>query len=170
MTLAAALVGAVHRSVEKPAITTQPASQSVVTNSSATFMVTATGGAPLAYQWKKNGADISGANASTYTTPATSMRDNAAVFAVVVSNSAGTATSNNATLTVTAAPMAPAITKQPEAITVTVGQTASFSVEATGTSPNFQWKKGDSDISRCQLQHLHHTCQPAWQTVAPSIR
>ena len=68
------------------------------------------------------------------------------MFAVVVSNSAGTATSNNATLTVTAAPMAPAITKQPEAITVTVGQTASFTVEATGTSPNFQWKKGGSDI------------------------
>ena len=132
--------------VEKPAITTQPASQSVVTNSSATFMVTATGGASLAYQWKKNGADISGANASTYTTPATSMGDNAAVFAVVVSNGAGTATSNNATLTVTAAPIAPAITKQPAAITVTVGQTASFTVEATGTSPNFQWKKGGSDI------------------------
>ena len=132
--------------VEKPAITTPPASQSVVTNSSATFTVTATGGAPLAYQWKKNGADISGANASTYTTPATSMRDNAAVFAVVVSNSAGTATSSDATLTVTAAPIALAITKQPAAITVTVGQTASFTVEATGTSPNFQWKKGDSDI------------------------
>ena len=133
--------------VEKPAITTQPASQSVVTNSSATFMVTATGGAPLAYQWKKNGADISGANASTYITPATSMGDSGAVFAVAVSNSAGTATSNNATLTVTAAPIAPAITKQPAAITVTVGQTASFTVEATGTSPIFQWKKGDSDIS-----------------------
>ena len=132
--------------VEKPAITTQPASQSVVTNSSATFMVTATGGAPLAYQWKKNGADISGANASTYITPATSMGDSGAVFAVAVSNSAGTATSSDARLTVTAAPMAPAITKQPEAITVTVGQTASFSVEATGTSPIFQWKKGDSDI------------------------
>ena len=89
--------------VEKPAITTQPASQSVVTNSTATFMVTATGGAPLAYQWKKNGTDISGATSNTYTTPATSMGDNAAVFAVVVSNSAGTATSSNATLTVTAA-------------------------------------------------------------------
>ena len=109
-------------------------------------MVTATGGAPLAYQWKKNGADISGANASTYITPATSMGDSGAVFAVAVSNSAGTATSSDARLTVTAAPMAPAITKQPEAITVTVGQTASFTVEATGTSPNFQWKKGDSDI------------------------
>ena len=132
--------------VEKPAISIPPASQSVVTGSSATFTVTATGGAPLAYQWKKNGTDISGANSSTYTTPATSMGDNAAVFAVVVSNSAGTATSSDATLTVTAAPMAPAITKQPQAITVTVGQTASFTVEATGTSPNFQWKKGGSDI------------------------
>ena len=39
--------------VEKPAITTQPANQSVVTGSTATFTVTATGGAPLAYQWKK---------------------------------------------------------------------------------------------------------------------
>ena len=134
--------------VEKPAISIPPASQSVVTGSSATFTVTATGGAPLAYQWKKNGTDISGANSSTYTTPATSMGDNAAVFTVAVSNSAGTATSSDARLTVTAAPapMAPAITKQPEAITVTVGQTASFTVEATGTSPIFQWKKGDSDI------------------------
>ena len=132
--------------VEKPAISIPPASQSVVTGSSATFTVTATGGAPLAYQWKKNGTDISGANSSTYTTPATSMGDNGVVFAVVVSNGAGTATSSDATLTVTAAPMAPAITKQPQAITVTVGQTASFTVEATGTSPNFQWKKGGSDI------------------------
>ena len=134
--------------VEKPAITTQPVSQSVVTGSTATFTVTATGGAPLAYQWKKNGADISGANASTYTTPATSMGDNASVFAVVVSNSAGTATSNPATLTVTAALVAPVITKQPAAQTVTAGQTATFSVTATGTAPlRYQWKLNDQDIS-----------------------
>ena len=134
--------------VEKPAITTQPASQSVVTGSTATFTVTATGGAPLAYQWKKNGTDISGANASTYTTPATSMGDNAAVFAVVVSNSAGTATSNHATLTVTAALVAPVITKQPAAQSVTAGQTATFSVTATGTAPlRYQWKLNDQDIS-----------------------
>ncbi|MCX8517661.1 MAG: immunoglobulin domain-containing protein, partial [Rhodoferax sp.] len=134
--------------VEKPAITTPPASQSVVTGSSATFSVTATGGAPLAYQWKKNGADISGANSSTYTLPATSMGDSGAVFAVVVSNSAGTATSNNATLTVTAALVAPVITKQPAAQTVTAGQTARFTVEATGTAPlRYQWKLNDQDIS-----------------------
>ena len=134
--------------VEKPAITTQPVSQSVVTGSSATFTVTATGGAPLAYQWKKNGTDISGANSSTYKTPATSMGDNAAVFTVAVSNSAGTATSNHATLTVTDALVAPVITKQPAAQSVTAGQTASFSVTATGTAPlRYQWKLNDQDIS-----------------------
>ena len=134
--------------VEKPAITTQPVSQSVVTGSTATFTVTATGGAPLAYQWKKNGTDISGANSSTYKTPATSMGDNAAVFTVAVSNSAGTATSNHATLTVTAALVAPVITKQPAAQSVTAGQTAKFTVEATGTAPlRYQWKLNDQDIS-----------------------
>ena len=102
----------------------------------------------MAYQWKKNGADISGANASTYTTPATSMGDNASVFAVVVSNSAGTATSNHATLTVTDALVAPVITKQPAAQSVTAGQTAKFTVEATGTAPlRYQWKLNDQDIS-----------------------
>ena len=128
--------------VEKPAITTQPVSQSVVTGSTATFTVTATGGAPLAYQWKKNGTDISGANSSTYKTPATSMGDNAAVFTVAVSNSAGTATSTEARLTVTATAEAPTVTTQPADQTVITGASASFSVSATGTSPlTYQWKK-----------------------------
>ena len=135
----------VTATAEAPTVTTQPAGQTVITGTSASFSVSATGTSPLAYQWKKNGTDISGATSSTYTIAATSLTDSA-VFTVVVSNGAGTATSNNATLTVTAAPIAPAITKQPAAITVTVGQTASFTVEATGTSPNFQWKKGGSDI------------------------
>ena len=134
--------------VEKPAITTPPANQSVVTGSTATFTVTATGGAPLAYQWKKNGTDISGANSSTYTTPATSMGDNAAVFTVAVSNTAGTATSAEARLTVTATAEAPTVTTQPAGQTVITGTSASFSVSATGTSPlTFQWKKDGIAIS-----------------------
>ena len=128
-------------------ITTQPASQSVVTGSTATFTVTATGGGSLAYQWKKNGTDISGAASSTYTTPVISSGDNGAVFTVVVSNGAGTVTSNNATLTVTAAAGSPAITTQPAAQTVTEGQTATFSVVATGNALlNYQWKKNGIDI------------------------
>jgi len=85
-----------------PLITTQPASQTVTAGQMATFSVVAAGGAPLSYQWKKNGATISGATSASYTTPATVLADNGSQFAVVVSNSVGSVTSNSATLTVTA--------------------------------------------------------------------
>jgi O-glycosyl hydrolase len=84
-----------------PTITTQPANQTVTTGQTATFTVAATGTAPLSYQWQKNGTDISGATAASYTTPATASSDNGDVFYVTVSNSIGSVTSNSATLTVT---------------------------------------------------------------------
>ena len=87
-----------------PAITAQPTSQTVVTGHTATFSVTATGTAPLSYQWQKNGAAIAGATASSYTTPIVGSTDNGAVFVAVVSNSAGSATSSAATLSVTTTP------------------------------------------------------------------
>ena len=144
-----------------PSITTPPASQSVVAGKTATFSVVATGSATLAYQWKKNGADISGANTNTYTTPATSDADIGAVLAysVVVSNTAGSATSTDAKLTVTAAPAAPSITTQPVNQSVVVGQTATFTVTATGGGTiAYQWKKKRHRHQRCHKQHLHHTC------------
>src|SRR5216684_3803306 len=54
-----------------PAITTQPANQTVTAGQAATFTVVASGTAPLSYQWQKNGANIAGATSSSYTTPAT---------------------------------------------------------------------------------------------------
>jgi hypothetical protein len=84
-----------------PSITTQPANQTVTAGQTASFSVTATGTAPLSYQWQKNGTTISGATSPSYTTPATTSSDNGAVFTVVVSNSAGSVTSSAATLTVT---------------------------------------------------------------------
>src|SRR5438094_1557466 len=83
-----------------PAITAQPVSQTVTAGQTATFSVAASGTAPLSYQWQKNGANISGATSGSYTTPATTSSDNGTTFDVVVSNSAGTVTSNTATLTV----------------------------------------------------------------------
>jgi hypothetical protein len=57
-------------------------------------------------------------------------------------------TSNGATLTVTAAPAAPQITTQPANQTVSVGQTATFHVVATGSAPlQYQWQKGGSAIA-----------------------
>jgi hypothetical protein len=131
-----------------PTITTQPANQTVTVGQTATFSVTATGTAPLSYQWQKNSANISGATAASYTTPATVTTDNGAKFDVVVSNSAGSQTSTMASLTVNAAAVAPTITTQPANQTVTVGQTATFSVTATGTAPlSYQWQKNSVNIS-----------------------
>jgi Immunoglobulin I-set domain len=131
-----------------PSIATQPSDQTVTVGQAATFGVSATGTAPLYYQWRKNSTSISGANASSYTTPATAAGDNNAKFDVVVGNSAGSVTSAQATLMVTATPTAPAITTQPANVTVTTGQTATFSVVASGTAPlSYQWQKNAADIS-----------------------
>ena len=149
--------------VEKPAITAPPASQTVEAGKTATFTVTATGGETLAYQWKKNGVDIPSATASTYTTPVTaSSADNGAKYSVAVSNSAGTTTSSDATLTVTAPAVVvatkPAITMQPAAQTVVLGSTAIFSVSASGTAP-FQLpveEKRQVNIPNATSSSVHH--------------
>jgi hypothetical protein len=131
-----------------PSITNQPASQTTMAGQTATFSVSATGTAPLTYQWMKNNAAISGASSSSYTTPATTSSDNGAHFSVTVTNQAGSTTSNPATLNVSSVVVAPSITTQPASQNVNAGQVASFSVAATGTSPlNYQWKKNGVAIS-----------------------
>lgn len=95
-----------------PVITQQPQSITVPAGQTATFSVTAGGTAPLHYQWRRGTANITGATSRTYTTGATSGNDNGAVFSVVVSNTAGNATSSNATLTVA---------QPPEPVTATMG-------------------------------------------------
>ncbi|MEO5718447.1 MAG: hypothetical protein ABIR29_07735 [Chthoniobacterales bacterium] len=125
-------------------MTTQPTSKTVNPGETAKFTVKATGGAPLSYQWMKNGAGIAGATATSYTTPPATVADNGALFSVKVSNSAGSATSTGAKLTVR---IPPAITTQPANKTVTVGMTAKFSVTATGTNLSYQWRKNGVDIS-----------------------
>ncbi len=79
---------------------THPASQAIALGQTATFSAAASGTDPLTYQWQKNGTAISGAAASSYTTPPATISDSGAKFRVLVSNSAGSATSNEAVLTV----------------------------------------------------------------------
>jgi hypothetical protein len=54
-------------------------------------------GTGVTYQWKKNGTAIAGATSSSYTTPAAIWSDDGAQYVVVVSNSAGSVSSNAAT-------------------------------------------------------------------------
>ena len=67
---------------------------------------------------------------------------------MVVTNPAGSVTSVAATLTVSAAPVAPTITSQPVSQTVNAGGSVTFAVTASGNpTPTYQWKKGGVDIS-----------------------
>lgn len=83
-----------------PTIGAQPASQSVSAGSSVSFSVVAYGAATLNYQWRKDGANISGATASTFTIASATPSD-AGSYSVVVTNGKGSATSSAATLSVT---------------------------------------------------------------------
>ena len=126
-----------------PAITTQPADQAVIAGQPARFRVAAAGASPLGYQWKKNGVDIAGATGASLTMPAAISPDCGASFTVVVANRAGSVTSARATLTVTPAPGAPVILKNPERARVLVNQKGSFSVTASSASPmSYQWQRG----------------------------
>lgn len=82
-----------------PAITGQPQNQTVVISNSATFSVTASGAAPLSYQWRFNGIAISGANSSSLTLNS-AQYSNGGNYSVTVSNTLGSVLSSNATLTV----------------------------------------------------------------------
>lgn len=84
-----------------PVISVQPAAQSVLTDGSATFSVTATG-AGLTYQWLRNGTAIAGATAAAHTTPAVGYADNGAQYAVTVTNADGSVTSTAAALSLVA--------------------------------------------------------------------
>lgn len=81
-------------------ITAQPSNITTGVGASATFSVTAAG-TGLTYQWQKNGSNISGATAATYTISPTALTDSGSFYSVVVTGTCGTVTSSNATLYVT---------------------------------------------------------------------
>ncbi len=120
-----------------PVITSQPANQQVTAGQTATFSVTAGGNAPLAYQWQRGGNPISGAIASSYTTPATTVADHGSQYFVVVSNSAGTATSPAATLSVSA-PVSDGVTHGGFELPATAG----FAYTPTGSAWAFTGNAG----------------------------
>lgn len=85
---------------QSPVVTDHPQSIEVPLGQSATFNVMASGTTPFAYQWQRNGIDIPGANMSSYTIASAGPADNGARFRCRVSNSFGSATSDEAVLTV----------------------------------------------------------------------
>lgn len=128
-----------------PSVTlvTQPTDRTVAAGSSTTFTVEATSSNPLTYQWTKNGNAITGAASATYTI-GSATSDDAALYAVTVSDGTSTATTANATLTVTGGISAtpPSITTQPASQNVDPGTSVTFTVGASGSpAPTYHWEK-----------------------------
>jgi glucose/arabinose dehydrogenase len=112
-----------------PVITQHPQNRIVPVGGTATFTVSATGTAPLSYQWKKNGVNITGATSATYTITNVQL-SHAGTYTVTVSNSGGSVTSNPATLTVTTPPVA-AISSPSNGAVFRAGDVISYSGSGT---------------------------------------
>jgi len=101
----------------------------------AVFSTTASGTGPFSYAWRKGGV-LLGETSSMLTIASVSTSD-AGTYCVEVTGACNSVT-NCATLTVAAAP---AITGQPQNFNGVQGNTATFSVTATGVGPlTYQWR------------------------------
>lgn len=129
---------------EAPIITQGPTNVAASAGAAVSFSVTVTGTAPLSYQWKKNGANITGATASTHTLPSVRATD-IANYWVVVTNVAGAATSAPVSLRLLAAP---AITQNPASQFSILGNPAYLQAAASGSEPlSYQWRLNGTNIA-----------------------
>ncbi len=133
-----------------PVISTQPANLNVLSGSNAVFSVTASGTAPLAYQWQEsgtnlsNGTGISGAMSNVLTLAAVTT-NSSGNYSLVITNAFGSVTSSVAVLNVG---FAPAITTQPANLNVLSGSNAVFSAAAAGSTPlAYQWRQNGTNLA-----------------------
>jgi hypothetical protein len=118
------------------AIRNHPQSQTIPPAGTAAFDVAAIGAPPLYFQWRKDGENIDGATNEIFAIASASPADEG-VYSVVVSNELNVVVSSNALLKVGFDPVA--ISLQPTNARIALGGQASFSVEASGTMPVYQW-------------------------------
>lgn len=131
--------------VAVPTIASNPLSLTVAAGASASFTVGASD-PNAAIQWTKNGVNLAGATSATLTLSNVQVSDSGSTYAATVTNSAGSATSSAATLTVTPPAAKPVFTIQPTSISVPTGATAAFNATATGAT-SYQWLFNGASIA-----------------------
>ena len=130
-----------------PTVATPPASQTIATGTPLTLSVAATapaGTGTLAYQWYRGETLLDGRTAATLQITEATAAD-AGEYTVVVKNDYGSARSPAALVALENQP--PLITTEPASLTVAVGQTAVFTVEAAGSPPlAYRWYRGTTPL------------------------
>ena len=143
-----------------PVITNQPASTNVAAGIAATFIVGATGTAPLRYQWQLLGTNLPGATTNTYTVLKAGTT-NAGPYTVMVSNQAGIAIGGPATLGINSKPV---IVTQPVNTAAPLGSNVTFTVGVTGTDPlKYQWKLNATNLAGATQSSLSFVLSSAAQ-------
>lgn len=132
--------------LHSPEILSDPESKNVLEGSQVTFSMTASGG-DLRYQWQVSTDSGSTWNDIRYATEPdyellAAMSMNGYAYRCVVTNDLGNTTSDAATLTVTpdSSLTPPFITEQPSSQQVSDGDTATFSLVASGEDIAYQWQ------------------------------
>ena len=127
-----------------PSITTQPADQILRAGSNAALTVLAAGSWPLSYRWLFYGSNLPAA--TSYMVSFSSVQlSNQGPYLVIITNANGAVTSRVATLTVQ---NPPAITTQPQGLSVFPGSNVLFTVGASGTPPlSFQWRFNGTNLA-----------------------
>ncbi len=149
---------------EAPVIISQPADLNVGTGNPAIFSVTATGIPAPTFQWRKNGTfiadgpNVNGTQTSQLEILAASASD-AGAYSVVVTNSEGSAISQDAILAIGGAPQ---ILSQPAGGEFAEGSQVVLQVTATGSSSlSYQWFKDGFLIQGANASsHVIESFQP----------
>ena len=142
-------------------ITTQPSNQSVTEGQTASFSVAATGNGTLTYQWQEstdNGAtwaNISGANAATYTIENTTTAMSGYQYHCVVTDENSTdVTSRAATLTVTAATVSvTGVSLDKTELSLTVGGTEALTATVApdnATNRAVTWASSNPSVAKVE--------------------
>jgi glucose/arabinose dehydrogenase len=140
---------------QAPQVTSHPASITVSAGQPASFSVSASGTAPLSFQWQRDGVNIAGATSSTFTLASAQLSDNGDTFRAVVTNTFGSDTSNAATLTVTSnSPPTATINSPANGTFYMGGQT--FTYSGTGTDPESGNLPGSAFTWRVDFHHDTH--------------
>lgn len=146
-----ASTGRINNNCSIPSITTQPTTPAATCSGAGVQTLTVTAsGAGITYSWRRggvaltNGGVVSGQGTSTLTLIAPTSSEAGSYDVVITGTCATSVTSNTVTVSVNPPP---AITTQPQALSLCQAGSGSFAVTTSATSPTYQWQYSTNPVT-----------------------